>query len=237
MVGSEGGRHAGTDRGAQRDRVRVVLTMRVHAGAEREFEDTWRTVAEVIAAAPGNLGQALARDVRDAQRFIVTTDWESREAFSSFERSGRQDALTAPLRAMRESVEMQSYDLRALVPARPEPDATPIRVVVFVRIRAEDGPRFEEAFAEVRRRVAGSPGYIDDELLRDPAEPGRYLLIGSWRSRADFLAWEDDPQHREHSAPMRPYWRDAEVERRIFEVGVGGDARMQVAGQDAGEGG
>jgi heme-degrading monooxygenase HmoA len=44
---------------------------------------------------------------------VITSDWESREAFTRFERSDEQDRLTAPLREMRESVRMTVYQLVA----------------------------------------------------------------------------------------------------------------------------
>jgi hypothetical protein len=46
---------------------------------------------------------------------VLTTDWESREAFGRFERSPEQDALTAPLRALRESARMTILNLVAHV--------------------------------------------------------------------------------------------------------------------------
>jgi heme-degrading monooxygenase HmoA len=110
-----------------------------------------------------------------------------------------------------------------------------IKVVVFVRIRPEQGAAFEKAFAEVRGRVAGSRGHIRDELLHDQDEAGHYLLIGEWESREAFIAWEDDPRHREQSAPMNPFWRDAQLERHIFDVRVGdaGDLHADPGGRAA----
>jgi quinol monooxygenase YgiN len=64
---------------------------------------------------PGNLRQALLRDGSDPSSFVLTSDWESREAFTRFERSPEQDALTAPLRDLRESARMAVHDLVAHV--------------------------------------------------------------------------------------------------------------------------
>ena len=91
--------------------VRATLTMKVKAGREDEFERAWREIAEHVRVAPGNLRQALLRDPNDASTFVVTSDWESREAFGSFERSPEQDDLTAPLRELRESGQMVIHDL------------------------------------------------------------------------------------------------------------------------------
>ncbi len=93
--------------------VRATLTMKVKAGREADFEQAWRTIAAQVQRAPGNIRQALLRDPQDATSFVLTTDWESREAFGRFERSPEQDALTAPLRALRESASMTVLDLVA----------------------------------------------------------------------------------------------------------------------------
>jgi heme-degrading monooxygenase HmoA len=85
--------------------------MKVKAGREDEFEPAWRAIAERARHVPGNLRQALLRDPEDPASFVVTSDWESREAFSRFERSPEQDALTAPLRELRESARMTVHDL------------------------------------------------------------------------------------------------------------------------------
>jgi heme-degrading monooxygenase HmoA len=91
--------------------LRATLTMKVKAGREADFERAWRAIAEQVRRVPGNVRQALLRDPKDPTTFVLTTDWESRDAFSSFERSPEQDALTAPLRALRESASMAVHDL------------------------------------------------------------------------------------------------------------------------------
>jgi heme-degrading monooxygenase HmoA len=85
--------------------------MKVKAGHEGDFEQVWRGIAERVRREPGNVGQALLRDSSDPSSFVVMSDWESREAFGRFERSPEQDALTAPLRALRESARMSIYDV------------------------------------------------------------------------------------------------------------------------------
>ena len=78
--------------------LRAMLYMTVKPGQEEAFERAWRDVAAQARHANGNLRQALLRDPNDPASFVVSTDWESREAFHDFERSPEQDALTAPLR-------------------------------------------------------------------------------------------------------------------------------------------
>ena len=85
--------------------------MTVKEGREGDFEQAWRGIAEDVRRAPGNIRQALLRDPDDPRTFVVTSDWESREAFRDFEQSPEQDQLTAPLRELRESGGMTVHDL------------------------------------------------------------------------------------------------------------------------------
>jgi heme-degrading monooxygenase HmoA len=95
--------------------LRATLYMKVKEGQSDAFEQAWRAVANRVRGTPGNLRQALLRDADDPSSFVITTDWDSREAFHKFERSPEQDELTAPLRAMRESARMTVYELVAHV--------------------------------------------------------------------------------------------------------------------------
>jgi heme-degrading monooxygenase HmoA len=92
-----------------------------------------------------------------------------------------------------------------------------IRVMVFAKIKPGEEAAFEAAYAEVTRKVKGTPGHVKDELLRADGEPGSYILLSEWESKEAFLAWEDAPIHMQTTTPMRPYWA-GRVERKIYEV-------------------
>jgi len=91
--------------------LRATLHMKVKSGCDNEFVQAWRKVAAYTSRVPGNLRQALLQSPHDPTSFIITSDWESQEAFQQFERSETQHTITAPLRAMRESVHMEIYHL------------------------------------------------------------------------------------------------------------------------------
>jgi heme-degrading monooxygenase HmoA len=93
-----------------------------------------------------------------------------------------------------------------------------VRVLVNATVKPADGPAFEAAFKIVSSKVRGTPGHVTDELLRDPEVPGHYILLSQWISSEAFLAWENDPIHRNTTTPMRPYW--VTVERHIYEVAI-----------------
>jgi heme-degrading monooxygenase HmoA len=86
--------------------IRATLSIRVKAGREAEFERAWRMIAERVRAEPGNVRQPLLRDPSDHSDYVIASDWESREAFTRFERSPAQDELTAPIRELRASASM-----------------------------------------------------------------------------------------------------------------------------------
>jgi heme-degrading monooxygenase HmoA len=95
-----------------------------------------------------------------------------------------------------------------------------VRVMVSGSIhRPEDIPAFEAAFTQVSKNVRGTPGHIKDELLRDAEDPLTFILLGEWKSKEEFLSWEESPVHRQVTAPMRPYWKYS-GERKLFDVAV-----------------
>jgi len=98
--------------------IRATLYMKVKAGREDEFARVWQSIAERVRHEPGNLRQSLLRDPADTSTFVISSDWESREAFTRFERSPEQDQLTAPLRELRESARMAVYDVVTDLAAR-----------------------------------------------------------------------------------------------------------------------
>lgn len=104
--------------------IRATLRIRVRPGLETEFEQVWRQVSEVVTHIPGNIRQALLREPRDKQSYVITSDWETSAAFRSFERSPEQEALTARLRELRESAQMSVHDVVVHVDATdPAPGA------------------------------------------------------------------------------------------------------------------
>jgi heme-degrading monooxygenase HmoA len=91
--------------------IRATLQLKVRSGRELEFQRAWEDVAAEVGRLPGSLRQALIRQEGDPCVFTITSDWADEESFRAFERSPEQDALTATLRALRESASMQVDDL------------------------------------------------------------------------------------------------------------------------------
>ncbi|CAM5394442.1 ABM domain-containing protein OS=Streptomyces fumanus OX=67302 GN=GCM10018772_33960 PE=4 SV=1 [Streptomyces fumanus] len=66
---------------------RVLLRAEIAEGKEKEFEDTWREIGEVITGQPANLGQWLMRSHDEPGVYYIISDWTDEERFRAFERS------------------------------------------------------------------------------------------------------------------------------------------------------
>lgn len=197
--------------------VRVTLHMKVKAGQEAEFERAWHEVSEQARRVPGNLRQTLLRDPDDSSTYIIATEWESRDAYHSFEHSAAQDELTAPLRALRESARQSVCDVLADVaadgsgsPATAEGERTKGRVVFIIGLKPGTRERFLEAYESIRYEVArGVPGHLVDQVCQSPDDPDAWLITSEWDSLGDFLAWEATEEHRALARPLRECMAEA----------------------------
>lgn len=95
------------------------------------------------------------------------------------------------------------------------------RVLFFANLDPEQGPRFEAVFEGVAEQVRDTPGMTANLLLREQGEPGSYVVVSEWESREAFLAWEEDPSHREVTKPLQAFWSGAGTKRRVYDVAVG----------------
>jgi heme-degrading monooxygenase HmoA len=101
--------------------IRAMLLLTVRDGEEHNFEVVWARIAETIRDTPGNVSQTLLRATDDPRRFVIVSDWVSREAFTAFERSAAQDALTAPIRKLRQSARMDVHLIQNHVEGNTQP--------------------------------------------------------------------------------------------------------------------
>jgi heme-degrading monooxygenase HmoA len=196
--------------------VRVTLYMKVKAGKEPEFERAWHAVSERARHVPGNLRQTLMRDPSDDSTFVITTEWDSRETYRSFEVSTEQDEMTAPLRELRESARQVVYDVLADVasdvnggPAAPRRQEKG-RVVFAIRLKPGMQEQFLEAYESMRYEVArGVKGHIVDQVCSSPEDPDSWLITSEWETLEDFLAWERTEEHRALARPLRECMAEA----------------------------
>jgi heme-degrading monooxygenase HmoA len=65
-----------------------------------------------------------------------------------------------------------------------------------ISVPAEGTAALRQAFSERLGAVDGWPGFGGLELLEDRRQPGRYLMITRWATRAQFLAYMRSEDHR-----------------------------------------
>ncbi|AWK08777.1 antibiotic biosynthesis monooxygenase [Streptomyces spongiicola] len=96
-----------------------------------------------------------------------------------------------------------------------------VRVLLYLRASQQDVPAVEEAYHRISRDLAGTPGLLGNELLREVTDRGAYAVLSEWESMAAFRGWEAGSAHRGTTSPLRPY---QDSERRspfaLFEVGA-----------------
>jgi heme-degrading monooxygenase HmoA len=209
--------------------------MKVKAGREEDFQRAWHEVAARARGIPGNLRQTLMRDPNDASTFVITTEWETREAYQRFEVSAEQDELTAPLRELRESASQAIYEVVEDVSSNgsaPAAQREKGRVVFVIKLKPEMEEQFLQAYESIRYEVArGVKGHIVDQVCRSPQEPDEWLITSEWQSLDDFLEWERTEEHRALAKPLR----DCMAEARSLKYVV--KAETSAGGGPDGQGG
>lgn len=193
--------------------IRTVLRMRARQGLEAEFQTAWAHAAAEISRVPGNVRQELSRDLDDPRTFVITSEWLDRAAVDAFGRSTQREALTAGLRDLREDAARSTYELLSIVPAT---KPLPIRIDLTTRVSPGEEQAFEHAYQIVASRLAGTPGLVREELLKEPGS-FVYHIFAEWESEQDFINWVEDPSHADQSGPLAR-WLSVEFARRVFEI-------------------
>ncbi|ELP64505.1 antibiotic biosynthesis monooxygenase family protein [Streptomyces turgidiscabies] len=80
-----------------------------------------------------------------------------------------------------------------------------VRILLHLRATAEQVSEIEEGYHRISKDLAGTPGLLGNELLRDVADPGAYAVLSEWESMAAFRDWEVGAGHRGTTSPLRPY--------------------------------
>lgn len=94
-----------------------------------------------------------------------------------------------------------------------------VRVLVYARTPAEDADAVAREYHKISKVLAGTPGLLGNELVRSVGEPGAFIVMSEWASLTAFQDWERGADHRQTTAPLRPY-QDAGAGRTfgIYEV-------------------
>jgi 2-polyprenyl-6-methoxyphenol hydroxylase-like FAD-dependent oxidoreductase/heme-degrading monooxygenase HmoA len=192
--------------------IRTMVRLRARPGCRPAVESTWRTLAGQLAGAVGNLRHDLLHDAEDPLTVVVVTEWADESALRAYERGPLAARVAAALRPLCEPGGPE--DRRVM---RDAPDGgTAIFVDVELTVPAARRDEFTRGYAEVLARMAGVPGYLRENLLREP-DSDVYHIFAEWRSAAEFHRWIGNPAHAEEEAgPIAPFLLD--IRRRLFHA-------------------
>lgn len=63
-----------------------------------------------------------------------------------------------------------------------------------VTVPADRAQAFESSWSQRAGLVDAMPGFLGMDVLRDGNQPGHYIILTRWATRADFDAWANSPQ-------------------------------------------
>ncbi|MFD2415989.1 FAD-dependent monooxygenase [Amycolatopsis pigmentata] len=195
--------------------IRTMDRLRALPGQEAAVEAACRTATGRIRALPGNLAADLLAGALEPRLFVVVTEWSGEAALLEY-RSGPVAARFAE--AVGSLCEpSRPGDHRLMADAEdPAPTGPEICVDVELTVPGARLAEFERGYAEVAPRMAEVPGYLCEELLREPGTD-TYHIVAEWRGEAEFFRWIGDPAHaREEAGPIAPFL--LEFRRRLFHL-------------------
>jgi heme-degrading monooxygenase HmoA len=95
-------------------------------------------------------------------------------------------------------------------------------IVTHVHLKEGAGREWDTAMRTRLSAAKKRPGWVGGQLLRPGDNPNRRVIVGTWRTRADWEAWHHDPQFTEtrqrldglESAPAEHWWHDVMLDVR-----------------------
>lgn len=98
-------------------------------------------------------------------------------------------------------------------------------IVTHVHLKEDTGREWDAAMRTRLSAAKTRPGWVGGQLLQPPDQPDRRVIVGTWRTRADWEAWHHDPQFAEtrrrldglESAPAEHWWHGVVLDVRKLE--------------------
>jgi heme-degrading monooxygenase HmoA len=95
-------------------------------------------------------------------------------------------------------------------------------IVTHVHLREGTGCEWDAAMRSRLSAAKKASGWVGGQLLRPADKPDRRVIVGTWRSRANWETWHHDPQFTETrqrldglgAAPAEHWWHDVVLDVR-----------------------
>jgi heme-degrading monooxygenase HmoA len=75
-------------------------------------------------------------------------------------------------------------------------------VITEVTLKAGSEPEWDAAMRDRLTAAHGRPGWVGGQLLMPLRDQNKRVVVGTWRSRADWQAWHEDEAFTESRARM-----------------------------------
>ena len=105
-----------------------------------------------------------------------------------------------------------------------------VTIVTEVGLKQGAERKWDEIMLERMSAAKDQPGWVGGQLLRPADDPGRRVIVGTWRSRDDWQTWHSAPGFRETRAqldelvrgPEEHTWHDVVIEMDGVAEGAAG---------------
>jgi heme-degrading monooxygenase HmoA len=95
-------------------------------------------------------------------------------------------------------------------------------IVTHVQLREGAEGEWDAAMRKRLSAAKKQPGWVGGQLLRSGDQPKRRVIVGTWRTRADWEKWHKDPLFAEtrgrldglESGPAEHWWHDVVLDVR-----------------------
>jgi heme-degrading monooxygenase HmoA len=78
-------------------RLRVVLLVDVHEGAQQQFLEAYEQLCNQVASVPGHVSDQLCQSIENPSQWLITSEWESAPPFLTWVNSEEHVTMVQPL--------------------------------------------------------------------------------------------------------------------------------------------
>ncbi|MFJ5777012.1 SchA/CurD-like domain-containing protein [Streptomyces sp. NPDC093094] len=181
-------------------RLRVVLLVDVHDGAQQQFLEAYEQLCNQVASVPGHVSDQLCQSIENPSQWLITSEWESAPPFLTWVNSEEHVRMVQPLHScVRDTRSLRFHVVRETGGPAVEADAGSRRLQTAPRIG--DGvirhaltftvkPGSEQTVAGILADYASPEPKVDDTtaLIRTSLFMHGNRVVRAIEVRGDLLA-------------------------------------------------
>ncbi|MCH0555588.1 SchA/CurD-like domain-containing protein [Streptomyces sp. MUM 16J] len=202
-------------------RLRVVLLVDVHDGAQQQFLEAYEQLCNQVASVPGHVSDQLCQSIENPSQWLITSEWESAPPFLAWVNSEEHVRMVEPLHScVRDTRSLRFHIVRETHSETPADSAAQRRLQTSPRIG--DGvirhaltftvkPGSEKRVAEILANYASPEARVDEttRLCRTSLFMHGNRVVRAIEVRGDLLAAlrhvARQPEVRQVEEALNPY--------------------------------